>query len=59
MTITKAENGLSCSFFFVFFLWLLREAVGDGKEGVAAHGVSPGLGTALGVNTVAKTGYLT
>ena len=37
---------------------LLTEAVADGEEGVAAHGVGPRLGAALGVDVVAEAGDL-
>ena len=40
------------SFLFVSFLWLLRESITDGEEGVAAHGVGPSLGAALGVDVI-------
>ena len=45
--------------FYVFiFLWFLREAVADGEQGTAAHGVGPVLCATLRTDPVLETGHL-
>ena len=45
--------------FCVFiFLWFLREAVADGEQGIAAHGVGPVLCATLRTDPVLETGHL-
>ena len=44
--------------FLGFFLRLLREAVADGEQGVAAHGIGPCLGATLCIDVVAQVADL-